>query len=217
MGEEMCRKQGAGAVTEESGSTGLEPPCDSRWGDEKKCKMGVESLTEGGLWKKVWIRAEVEIKSRRDWQRGWYRPVESSEMGVKQGEEKTCCSCHHCWRVSKDDCISSNGRYRCTSWKEWYQNVLFQRTNTHALFSVVTHHLSAFSLSSVLLSSTSSFIPLFVHWGVTNWWIGGLKEAQMEKQMEGVIGHVYALYLRFPPPFSFPPSIVPPPHPFSLL
>lgn len=30
MGEEMCRKQGAGAVTEESGSTGLEPPCDSR-------------------------------------------------------------------------------------------------------------------------------------------------------------------------------------------
>lgn len=30
MGEEMCRKWGAGAVTEEGGITGLEPPYDSR-------------------------------------------------------------------------------------------------------------------------------------------------------------------------------------------
>lgn len=30
MGEEMCRKQGAGAVTEEGGTTRLEPPYDSR-------------------------------------------------------------------------------------------------------------------------------------------------------------------------------------------
>lgn len=46
MGEEMCRKQGAGAVTEEGGSTGLEPPYDSRWGDEEEWEMGVENLTE---------------------------------------------------------------------------------------------------------------------------------------------------------------------------
>lgn len=30
MGEEMCRKQGAGAVTEEGGTAGLERPYDSR-------------------------------------------------------------------------------------------------------------------------------------------------------------------------------------------
>lgn len=30
MGEEMCRKQGAGAVTVEGGGTGLEPAYDSR-------------------------------------------------------------------------------------------------------------------------------------------------------------------------------------------
>lgn len=30
MGEEMCRKRGAGAVTEEGGTTRLEPPYDSR-------------------------------------------------------------------------------------------------------------------------------------------------------------------------------------------
>lgn len=64
------------------------------------------------------------------------------------------------------------------------------------------------SLSSVFLSSISYFIPLCVHWGVTNWWFSGLKEAQMEKQMERVIGHVYAFYLRFLPPFfSLPHSL----------
>lgn len=30
MGEEMCRKQGAGAVTAEGGTTRSEPPYDSR-------------------------------------------------------------------------------------------------------------------------------------------------------------------------------------------
>ena len=78
----------------------------------------------------------------------------------------------------------------------------------------------------VFLSSTSFFIPLCVHWGVTNWWFSGLKEAQMEKQMERVIGRVYAFYLRFPPPFFFffPPYLIlslsplfPPPLSFSSL
>lgn len=64
----------------------------------------------------------------------------------------------------------------------------------------------SFSLTCVFLS-ISFFIPLCVHWGVTNWWFSGLKEAQMEKQMERVIGHVYAFYLRFLPPFFFPSSL----------
>lgn len=75
------------------------------------------------------------------------------------------------------------------------------------------------SLSSVFLS-ISFFIPLCVHRGVTNWWFSGLKEAQMEKQMERVIGRVYAFYLRFLPPFFSSPSfshcpLFPPP--LSLL
>lgn len=39
-------KQGAGAVTEEGGSTGLEPSYDSRLGDEEEWEMGVKILTE---------------------------------------------------------------------------------------------------------------------------------------------------------------------------
>lgn len=46
MGEEMCRERGAVAVTEEGGTTGLEPPYDSRWGDEEEWETGVENLTE---------------------------------------------------------------------------------------------------------------------------------------------------------------------------
>lgn len=85
-------------------TAGLEPPYDSRWGDEEEWEMGVENLTERELWEKVWIRAEREMESRKRLAAGLIQACWKRRDGVRQGEEKKCCLCHNCWRVSSDDC-----------------------------------------------------------------------------------------------------------------
>ncbi len=106
--------QGAGAVTEEGGTTGLEPPYDSSWGDEEEWETGVENLTERDLWEKVWIQAEGEMESRRDWQRDWYRAVERNEMesDKKKRRNVVCATTAEASQVMI--VLSSNRRYRHT-------------------------------------------------------------------------------------------------------
>lgn len=164
------------------------------------------------------------MKSRKDWQRDWYRPVERSDMESDKEKRKNvvCATTADASQVMI--VLSSNRRYRHTHTHTFWKALIWkcfisEDKHPQCMFIVVMHHLSVLSLSSVFPRPTSFFIPLCVQWGVTNWWFSGLKEAQMEKQMERVIGHVYAFYLRFPPPVFFlslilslsplfPPSLV---------
>lgn len=225
--ERKCAESREQELWQEGGSTGLEPPYDSRWGDEEEWEMGVENLTEREreLWEKVWIQAMGKMKSRKDCRRDWYRPVERSEMESDKEKRRNVVCATTAGASQVMIVLSSNRRYRHTHTHTFWKALIWkcfisEDEHPQCMFIVVMHHLSVLSLSSVFPSSTSFFIPLCVHWGVTNWWFSGLKEAQMEKQMERVIGHVYAFYLRFPPPFFFslPHSLtlsfVPP---FSLL
>lgn len=63
MDGEGFRKQGAGAVTEEGGTTGLEPPYDSRCRDEEECATGVETLTGRERVMRNWY----EFRPREKW------------------------------------------------------------------------------------------------------------------------------------------------------
>lgn len=198
----------AGAVTEESGSTELEPPHDSRLGEEEEWEKGVKILTERELWEKV-------SRPRENWKAGTVGRETDTGLLKEGGWSQTRRREEILFvpRLPTADHLLGDIDSRTLSERRWYENIfLFPKC-------MLITHLSVFSLSSVFLSSTSFFIPLCAHWGVTNRWFGGLKEAQMEKQMERVIGHVYAFYLRFPPPFislaySLPLSFVPP---FSCL
>lgn len=172
--------------------------------------MGVKILTERELWEKV------------------FRPREKWKVGTIGRETDTGLLKEARWSQTKRreemlfvpqlltadhllGDIDSHTFWKALIWKRF----LFQRINTRSVCSSPTSLSFLLALSSFPLHFLTFFIPLCVHWGVTNWWFSGLKEAQMEKQMERVIGHVYAFYLRFPPPFTSLPhsltlSFVPP-------
>lgn len=69
--ERKCAESmGAGAVMEEGGFTGLEPPYDSRWGEEEEeegwGEMGIEKLTEEErAEKKVWFQIQGERRMEK--------------------------------------------------------------------------------------------------------------------------------------------------------
>lgn len=68
---------------------------------------------ERELWENVWIQAEGEMKSRRDWQRGWYRPVERNEMESDKEKRRNAVCATTADASQVMIVLSFNRRYRC--------------------------------------------------------------------------------------------------------